>query len=100
VVNLVQSDGSSNSAVDGTVDMVPVAESGARKRLAGTGTGAAGGVDEVGEGETATKGRRTDSNDVLEEAGRTAEETATEALIDDVIGPAGASSSDTRQALT
>ena len=96
VVNLVQSDGSSNSAVDGTFDAVPVAKSGASKRLSGTGTGAAGGVDEFGEGETAVGGRRTDNNDVLEEAGLTEEEMATEALIDDRIGPAGASSSDTR----
>ena len=94
MVNLVQSDGSSNSAVNRTVDTVPVAESGASKRLVGTGTGAAGGVDEVGEGETAVGGRRTDNNDVLEEAGLTEEEMATEALIDDRIGPAGAS--DTR----
>jgi len=65
VVNLVQSDGSANSAVDGTADKVPVAESGVSKGVGGTRTGAAGGVDEVGEGETAVGGRRTDGNDVL-----------------------------------
>jgi len=96
VVNLVLSDGSANSAVDDTAEKIPVAESGVSKGVGGTRTGAAGGVDQGGEGETAIGGRRTDGNDVLEEAGLTDEEMATEALIDDLIGPAGASSTDTR----
>jgi len=96
VVNLVLSDGSANSAVDDTAEKIPVAESGVSKGVGGTRTGAAGGVDQGGEGETAVGGRRTDGNAVLEEAGLTDEEMATEALIDDLIGPAGASSTDTR----
>jgi len=96
VVNLVQSDGSANSPFEDTADKVPVAESGVSKGVGGTRTGAAGEFDRGGEGETAVGGRRTDGNDVLEEAGLTDEEMATEALIDDLIGPAGASSTDTR----
>jgi len=96
VVNVVQSDDSANSAVDDTADKVPVAESRVSKGVGGTRTGAAGEFEQGGGGETADGGRRTDGNDFLEDACQTDEEMATEALIDDLIGPAVASSTDTR----
>jgi len=93
-VNLVQSDGSANSVVDDTAEKFPVAESGVSRGVDGARKGAAGGVDQGGEGEMTVGGRRTDGNDVVEEAGLNVKEMATEALIDDLIGPAGASSTD------
>jgi len=96
VVKLALSDGPASTAVDGTADKVPVAESGVRTGVGGNTTGAAGEVGRVGHCETAVEGRRTDGNNVLEEAGLIDEEMETEALFDDLIGPAGASSTDTR----
>jgi len=95
-VSLVQSDGSAKLVVDDTAEKVPVVESGVSRGVDGTKKGAAGGVDQGGEGEMTVGGRRTDGNDVVEEAGLNVKEMTTEALIDDLIGPAGASSTDNR----